>query len=131
MGKALHVMFGICTHSQYHYSICSHTVDGNLSISANTESRNGTNVKINFIPHCKSYLENLLIQDPGAENGNAVGVDGGMVTPEELFGDLLLTVYNDGDILLLHADGHTVPPGRGYSKERRQIKEEKVNHKCP
>ncbi len=67
--------------------------------------------------HWKCYLENLLIQDPGAEHGNAVGVDGSVVTPEETFGDLLLTVYNDGDCLLLHTNGHTVPPGEGRNKD--------------
>lgn len=40
-----------------------------------------------------------------------------MVTPEERFSDLLLAVYSDGDSLLLHADGHTVPPGQGHKKE--------------
>lgn len=57
------------------------------------------------------HLENLLIQDPGAEHGDAVGVDGGPLAPEEGFADLLLAVDNDGDGLLLHADGHAVPPG--------------------
>lgn len=57
-----------------------------------------------------SHLENLFIQNPGAEHSDAVGVDRGIVAPQEGFGDLLLAVDNDGDSLLLHADGHAMPP---------------------
>lgn len=63
------------------------------------------------------HLENLLIQDPGSEHGDAVGVDGGPLAPEEGFDDLLLAVDDDGDGLLLHADGHAVPPGAKEGKE--------------
>lgn len=69
------------------------------------------------------YLEDLLIQDPGAKHGNAIGVDGSVVTPGQRLDDLLLTVYNDSDRLLLHTDSHTVPPGRGHNKEKWAIKE--------
>jgi len=69
-------------------------------------------------PHSKLYLENLLIQKPGAEHSDAAGADGGTVASEERLGDLLLTVYDDGDRLLLHADGHTVPPGQSHEKQR-------------
>ena len=56
------------------------------------------------------YLENVLIQEPGTEHSDAVGVDGGMVAPGKRLGDLLFTVHNDGDILLLHTDSNAVPP---------------------
>lgn len=75
----------------------------------------------------KLYLENLLIQDPGAEHSNAIGADGTVVTPEERLGDLLLTVDNDGDRLLLHTDGHTMPPGERHNKERWEIKKPRSN----
>lgn len=64
------------------------------------------------------HLENLFIQNPGAEHSDAVGVDGGMVAPHEVFGDLLLAVDDDGDGLLLHTDGHTMPPKRDHNEVR-------------
>lgn len=70
-----------------------------------------------MLTHWELYLKNLLIQDPGAEHSDAVGVDGSLVTPGERLGDLLLTVYNDSDCLLLHADSHTVPPDQRHNKE--------------
>lgn len=73
---------------------------------AHIRSRRRTQITKLSVPH----LENLLIQDAGAEHSDAVGVNGRMLTPEEGFADLLLAVDNDGDGLLLHADGHTVPP---------------------
>lgn len=78
-------------------------------------------------PHCKIYLENLLIQDPGPEHGDTVGVDGSLVTPEERLGDLLLTVDDDGDRLLLHTDGHAMPPGQGHKKQKWDMKQVKKN----
>lgn len=56
------------------------------------------------------HLENLLIQDPGAEHGDAIGQDRRSLTPEERFADLLFAVHDDGDGLLFDADGHSVPP---------------------
>lgn len=89
-------------------------------------------ITLDVLTHWKVYLENLLIQDPGAEHGDAVGVDGSVVAPQELFGDPLLTVYNDGDRLLLHADGHAVPPGQGHNEKRWEITEARVSqYKCP
>lgn len=70
----------------------------------------------------KIYLENLLIQNPGAEHGDAVGADGSLVTPQEVFGGLLLTVHDDGDRLLLHADGHTVPPAQSQGEPTLRMK---------
>lgn len=49
-----------------------------------------------------------------------------MVTPEERLDDLLLTVYDDGDCLLLHTDGHTMPPGQKKTEKRLVIKETTV-----
>ena len=57
-----------------------------------------------------SYLKDLLIQDSGAEDSNALCVDDGLVTSAKRPGHLLLTVHNDGDALLLHADSDAMPP---------------------
>lgn len=75
-----------------------------------------------FVMILKVYLENFLIQNPGAEHGDAVSADGSLVTPQEVFGDLLLTVHDDGDRLLLHTDGHTVPPAQSQEKPTLRIK---------
>lgn len=61
----------------------------------------------------KTYLENLVIQKPGAEHGDAPGADGGMVSPGERLGDRRFTIHNDGNRLLFHADRHTVPSDQG------------------
>lgn len=54
-------------------------------------------------------LKDLLIQDPGAKDDDAVDVDDGVLAPVQELGDFLLTVQNQGDIFLLHAQSHPVP----------------------
>lgn len=71
----------------------------------------------NYILRVQRYLEDLLIQKPGAKHGDAFGVNDGALAPREGLGDLLLTVHDDGDRLLLHTDGNAVPPGQGHNKE--------------
>lgn len=55
------------------------------------------------------YLKDFLIQDSGAKDSNALCVDDSLVASGERPGQLLLTVHNDGDSLLLHADSHAMP----------------------
>ena len=55
------------------------------------------------------YLKDLLIQDSGAKDSNALCVDDGLVASAERPGHLLLTVHNDGDALLVDADGYAMP----------------------
>lgn len=47
-----------------------------------------------------------------------------MVTPGEVFGDLVLTVYNDSGHFVLHTDGYTMPPNQGHTR-RKAINEKK------
>ena len=63
------------------------------------------------------YLKDFLVQDSGAKDSNALCVDDSLVTSGEWPGQLLLTVHNDGDSLLLHADSHTMPSVQRGSKE--------------
>lgn len=60
----------------------------------------------------KRYLKDFLIQDSGAKDGDALCVDDGLVTSAERPGHLLLTVHDDGDALLLHAESHAMPSVR-------------------
>lgn len=71
-----------------------------------------------FYPTSCVYLKDFLVKDPGSEHSDPVGVNRGTVTPEEGFGDLLFTVHDDGNSLLLHADGHTMPPVRGNNRNK-------------
>lgn len=57
------------------------------------------------------YLIDFLVQNPGAEHGDALGADDRAVASGQRPGQLLLTVDDDGDAFLLHADGHAVPSG--------------------
>lgn len=62
------------------------------------------------------YLKDFLIQDSGAKDSYALCVDDSLVASSERPGHLLLTIHNDGDTLLLHADGYTVPSVQQGSK---------------
>lgn len=66
------------------------------------------------------YLKDFLIQDSGAKDSNAFCVDNGLVASGEGSGHLLLTVHDDGDTLLLHADGDTMPSVQQVRKMRGQ-----------
>lgn len=65
-----------------------------------------------------SHLKDLLIQDPGAEERDAVSADHGPAASLERPGPLLPTVHEDADALLFHAESHSMPPvpQRGRSK---------------
>lgn len=65
---------------------------------------------IKYERYAVPYLKHFLIQDSGAEDGDALCVDDGPVASGQRPGHPLLTVHDDGDALLLHADGHTMPP---------------------
>lgn len=65
------------------------------------------------------YLKDLLIQDSGPKDSDALRVDNRPVTSAERLGHLLFTVHNNGNALLLHADGHTVPSVKHSGKTHR------------
>lgn len=56
-----------------------------------------------------SYLKDLLIQDSGSKDGDTLSVDDGPFAPLQRPGHLLLTVHDEGDALLIHAEGHAMP----------------------
>lgn len=56
-----------------------------------------------------SYLKDLLIQDSGTEDSNALSVDDSPIASPQRPGNLLLTVHDDGDALLVHAESDTMP----------------------
>lgn len=57
-----------------------------------------------------SYLKDLLIQDSGTKDSNALSVDDGPTASPQRPGHLLLTVHDDGDALLIHTESNTMPP---------------------
>lgn len=59
-----------------------------------------------------TYLKDFLIKYPGSEHHDSSGVDDGVSAPEQPLGGPLFTVQNEGDGLPVHADGHSVPPGK-------------------
>lgn len=58
---------------------------------------------------CSSYLKDLLIQDSGTKDSDALGVDDSPIASPQWPGHLLLTVHDDGDALLIHAESDTMP----------------------
>lgn len=56
------------------------------------------------------HLKHVLVQDPGAEHDDAVGVDHGVVAAVQELGGLLLTVQDQGDVLPVDAERDSVPP---------------------
>lgn len=78
------------------------------------------------------YLKDFLIQDSGAKDSDALCVDDSLVTSAEWPGHLLLTVHNDGDALLLHAESDTMPSvQQGRNWRRSEIKPECSATSCP
>lgn len=71
----------------------------------NTPSLIGVN-RHSIRPH---YLKDFFIQNSGAKDGNAFCVDDGLVASGEGPGNLLLTVHEDGDTFLFHADSYAMP----------------------
>lgn len=59
-----------------------------------------------------AYLKDFLIKYPGSKHHDSSGVDDGVSAPEQPLGGPLFTVQNEGDGLPVHADGHSVPPGK-------------------
>lgn len=57
-----------------------------------------------------SYLKDLLIQDSGTKDSDALSVDNGPSASPQRPGHLLLTVHDDGNALLIHAESNTMPP---------------------
>lgn len=89
-------------------------------VIGHSSSKAETTTTFTPVTTLKLYLEHFLIQESRAEHGDAIGVNGSMVTPEQRFGDLFFTVDDDGDRLLLHTDGHTVPPGQTEMRSKGQ-----------
>lgn len=61
----------------------------------------------------KAYLKDFFIKYPGSKHYNSFGINDGVGVPEQLLRGLLFTVQNEGDGLLVHTDGHSMPPGTG------------------
>ena len=60
---------------------------------------------------CGSYLKDFFIKYSGSKDYDSLGVHDGVGTALQSLGGLLLTVQEEGDGLLVHADGHAMPPG--------------------
>lgn len=60
-----------------------------------------------------AYLKDFFIKYSSSKHYNSFGIDDGVGASEQLLGGLLFTVQNEGDGLLVHTDGHSMPPGRG------------------
>lgn len=58
---------------------------------------------------CPSHLKDLLIQDSGTKDSNALSVDDSPSASLQRPRHLLLTVHDDGDTLLVHAESNTMP----------------------
>lgn len=56
-----------------------------------------------------SHLKDLLVQDSGTEDSNALSVDDGPLASPQRLGHLLLTVYDDGGAFLVHAESDAMP----------------------
>lgn len=56
-----------------------------------------------------SHLKDLLVQDSGTEDSNALSVNDGPLASPQRLGHLLLTVYDDGGALLVHAESDAMP----------------------
>lgn len=63
---------------------------------------------------CSAYLKDFFIKYSSSKHYNSLGIDDGVGASEQLLGGLLFTVQNEGDGLLVHTDGHSMP-----SKKRR------------
>lgn len=59
-----------------------------------------------------AYLKDFFIKYSSSKHYNSFGIDDGVGASEQLLGGLLFTVQNEGDGLLVHTDGHSMPPGR-------------------
>lgn len=71
---------------------------------------------------CSSYLKDLLIQDSGTKDSDALGVDDSPIASPQRPGHLLLTVHDDGDALLIHAESDTMPPAQQRHNVKRDAR---------
>lgn len=62
---------------------------------------------------CKAYLKDFLIKYSSSKYDNSFSINDGSGASLKLLGGLLFTVQNEGDGLLMHTDGHSMPPGMG------------------
>lgn len=60
-----------------------------------------------------AYLKDFFIKYPCSKDYNSLGIDDGVGASEQLLGGLLYTVQNEGDGLLVHTDGHSMPSEKG------------------
>lgn len=58
-------------------------------------------------------LKDLVIQNPGSKQHDALGVHHWFVATRQALGHYLLAIHDHGHLLLLHADGNSVPPAIG------------------
>lgn len=57
-----------------------------------------------------AYLEDFFIKYSSSKHYNSFGINDGVGASKQLLVDLLFTVQNEGDGLLVHADCHSMPP---------------------
>lgn len=55
-------------------------------------------------------LEDLLIQETGSKDSDALGVQDWVVATRQSFCNTILAVKDQSDVLLLHRNGNAVPP---------------------
>lgn len=56
-----------------------------------------------------AYLKDFFIKYPCSKDYNPLGINDGVGASEQLLGGLLYTVQNEGDGLLVHTDGNSMP----------------------
>lgn len=62
---------------------------------------------------CAAYLKDFFVKYSSSKHDNSFGINDGVWASEQLLGGLLFTVQNEGDGLLVHTDGHSMPPRKG------------------
>ena len=71
-----------------------------------------SNCNASFSSNCSSYLKDFFIKYSGSKDYDSLGVHDRVGTALQPLGGLLLTVQDESDGLLVHTDGHAMPPGR-------------------
>lgn len=91
---------------------CMHLVkkkDTNIQTVLNVAKTEHVYEELKFI----SYLKDFFIKYSSSKHYNSLGIDDGAGASEQPLGGLLFTVQNEGDGLLVHTDGHSMPSERG------------------
>lgn len=83
--------------------------DTNIQTVLNVAKTKHVYEELKFI----SYLKDFFIKYSSSKHYNSLGIDDGAGASEQPLGGLLFTVQNEGDGLLVHTDGHSMPSERG------------------